>query len=342
MSADEVMAVDPSGQLDDVLTLPSQLRDALFRVESARIEPFEASGLVVCGMGGSAVGGILARAALGDRRRRGMLVVRDYGLPPWTPFDNVVLCSSYSGETEETLAGFEAAEVMGIRRIVATTGGKLAEGARKAKVPVVGIPSGMQPRAAVGYMFTVAAEVAALSDVADPIRTEIDSAAAQLEESKDDLLARAAEIAERLDGTVPLIYGCDLTEPVAYRWKTQINENAKLAAFSGELPEINHNEIVGWQDATNTAPFSAVFLADSDQHPRERQRIDLSAGLLDDRAAAVIRVETVGETRTARMLWGVMLGDLVSIQLAARRGVDPEPIELLDRLKAELGQPGDA
>jgi len=230
---------------------------------------------------------------------------------------------------------------MGAPRIVATTGGKLAEAARRAKVPVVGIPSGMQPRAAVGYMFTVAAEVATLTGVSDAIRTEIDSAAAQLEAATDDLLAKASEIAGRLDGTVPLIYGCDLTEPVAYRWKTQFNENAKLAAFSAELPEMNHNEIVGWQDGTNTAPFSAVFLADSDQHPRERQRIELTAGLLEDRAAAVVLVETEGETRTGRMLWSVMLGDLVSLQLAARRGVDPGPIELLDRLKEELGQPGE-
>lgn len=339
--ASAIREVDATGQLDHVLALPEHLRDALWRVESAQITPFEASGLVVCGMGGSGVGGALARAAFGDRLQKPLLVVRDYELAPWTPLDHAVLCSSYSGNTEETLACFDAAEALGTPRIVATIGGALADAARRAKVPVVGIPSGMQPRAAVGYMFAVAAEVAALVGAAPAIRTEIDSAAAQLEQARDGLLERAGEIAEQLEGTVPLVYGCDLTEPVAYRWKTQLNENSKLPAFAGELPEMNHNEIVGWGDPAGTASFSAIFLTDRDQHPRERQRFELTAELIEPHAAASVTIETEGETRTGRLLWAVMLGDLVSLQLAARRGVDPAPIELLERLKYELGRPGD-
>jgi glucose/mannose-6-phosphate isomerase len=340
-AAAAIRHVDPTGQLDDVLALPEHLRDALWRVESARIGRIETSGLVACGMGGSGIGGALARAALGDRLQKPMLVVRDYELASWTPLDHAVLCSSYSGDTEETLACFDAAEALGTPRIVATTGGALAEAARRARVPVVGLPSGLQPRAAVGYMFAVATEVAALVGAASGIRTEVDSAAAQLEQSTGALLDRAAAIAERLDGTVPLIYGCDLTESVAYRWKSQCNENAKLAAFAGELPEMNHNEIVAWGDPADGARFSAVFLTDRDQHPRERQRFELTARLVEPNAAAVVTVETEGETRTGRLLWSVMLGDLVSLHLAARRGVDPAAIDVLERLKDELGRPGD-
>jgi glucose/mannose-6-phosphate isomerase len=340
-AAAAIREVDPTGQLNDVLALPEHLRDALWRVESARIDPIEATGLVACGMGGSGIGGALARAALGDRLQKPMLVVRDYELASWTPLDHVVLCSSYSGDTEETLACFDAAEALGTPRIVATTGGALAESARRVGVPVVGLPSGLQPRAAVGYMFAVATEVAALVGAASGIRTEVDSAAAQLEQSTSALLDRAAEIAERLDGTVPLIYGCDLTEPVAYRWKTQCNENAKLAAFAGELPEMNHNEIVAWANPVDGSRFSAVFLTDADQHPRERQRFELTARLIEPDAAAVVTVETEGETRTGRLLWSVLLGDLVSLHLAARRGVDPAAVDVLERLKDELGRPGD-
>ncbi|MET0926295.1 MAG: bifunctional phosphoglucose/phosphomannose isomerase, partial [Solirubrobacterales bacterium] len=159
---DAIRATDPSGQLDDVLALPDHLRDALWRVESAALEPEEASGLIVCGMGGSAIGAVLARAALGDRLVRPMLVFRDYELPPWTATDRAVLCTSYSGDTEETLACFEAAEIVGARRYAATTGGALAEAARAADVPVIGLPGGLQPRHSVGYGFTVACEVAAL------------------------------------------------------------------------------------------------------------------------------------------------------------------------------------
>ena len=330
-----IRAIDPSNQLDDVLALPEHLRDALWRVESAALEPFDVRGLIVCGMGGSAIGGVLARAALGDRLGLPMLIFRDYELPPWTSPDRAILCSSYSGDTEEMLACFDAAEAIGAHRIVATTGGALAEAARRADVPVIGLPGGLQPRHSVGYGFTVACEIAALLGAAPGMRTEIDTAAAHLEEGRDSLIAKAGEIAEQLTGSVPLIYGCDVTVPVAYRWKTQINENAKQHAFDHQLPELDHNEIVGWS-ADGPAQFAAVFLTDSDQHPRQRERAELTAKLIEPSATAVVFAETEGETRLERLLWGVMVGDLVSLHLAAHNCVDPGPIEMIDRLKQEL------
>lgn len=334
-----IREVDSAGQLDDVLEMPDHLRDALWRFESAGITPFEATGLVVCGMGGSGVGGSLARAALGDRMLKPMLIIRDYELAPWTPGGHAVLCCSYSGNTEETLGCFAAAEALGNRRLVATTGGALADSAREAGVPVIGIPAGLQPRAAVGYLFAIAAEAAVLIEAAPAIRMDIDGAAAWLELQRDALIERSAEIASRIQGTVPVIYGCDLTAPVAYRWKTQINENAKQPAFNAELPEMDHNEIVGWDPGAGCGPFSAVFLEDSDQHPRERERAELTAKLIEPAAESVIQIETEGETRTARLLWAVMLGDLISLHLAAARGVDPSPVEVIERLKDELGRP---
>jgi glucose/mannose-6-phosphate isomerase len=333
-------AVDPSGQLDDVLSLPEHLSDALWRFESAGMKPIEdATGLIVCGMGGSAVGGILARAALGDRLLKSLMVIRDYELPPWAPQQHVALCCSYSGNTEETLACFEAADALGLRRITATTGGKLAEAARAADVPVIGVPSGLQPRAAVGYSFAIAAEAAALVGAAPAIRTDIDGASAWLSDQSDALADRAAEIAGQLEGAVPLIYGSDLTGAVAYRWKTQVNENAKWPAFSAELPEVDHNEIVGWDPAAGVGPFAAVFLSDRDQHPRQRERAELTARMIGPAAQAVVQVETEGETRAARLLWAVLLGDLVSLHLAGARGVDPQPVEVIDELKRRLGDP---
>jgi glucose/mannose-6-phosphate isomerase len=335
VNLDEIRAIDPSGQLDDVLALPDHVRDALWRVESTMLDPADVSGLIVCGMGGSAIGGVLARAAMGDSLNQPMLVYRDYELPPWTQPDRAVLCSSYSGETEETLAAFAAAEAVGATRYVATTGGRLAESAREAGVPVIGLPAGLQPRHAVGYGFTVACEVAALLGVAAGMRTQIDTAAAHLEDDRDEIVAQAGEIAEQLAGTVPLIYGCELTVPAAYRWKTQINENAKQHAFEHQLPELDHNEIVGWSPNGGDR-FSAVFLGDSDQHPRQRERADLTAKLIEPASAAVVRVETEGETRVERLLRAVLLGDLVSLHLAAHNGVDPGPIEMIDQLKEQL------
>src|SRR3954451_18882742 len=252
--------------IDDVLGIPDQLRDALWRIESARLEPFEADGLLVCGMGGSAIGGNLANAALGDERTKPLMVIRGYALPSWATPDWAVLCSSYSGETEETLACFAAAEALGARRIVVSTGGALVDQARAAAVPVVGLPGIFQPRAAIAYMFTAAAEVAALCGAAPRIHTEIDAAAAFLAEQTGELRRRAAEIAAQLEDPLPLIYGVDLTGPVPRRWKTQANENAKIPCFYSELPEADHNEICGWTERAAEARLAAVFLEDRDQN----------------------------------------------------------------------------
>lgn len=322
--------------IDDVLAIPDQLRDALWRVESACLEATEAAGVLVCGMGGSAIGGDLAAAALGARLTRPLVTVRGYELPSWATPAWTVLCSSYSGATEETLACFAAAEALGARRIVASTGGSLVEGAREAGVPVVGLPGVFQPRAAVAYMFTIAAEVAALAGVAPRVHTEIDAAAAFLEAERESLRFRAEEIAGLLKGTAPVVYGAGLTAPVARRWKTQLNENAKLPAFFAELPEADHNEICGWTTAEEARGIAAVFLEDRDQHPREARRFELTAEAVADSGATAVRVESAGETRVARLLWATMLGDLVSLRLAEARGVDPLEIAALERLKAAL------
>ncbi len=343
LDSEAIAAVDASRQLDDIVALPDHLRDALWRVESANLQPHDATGgLIVAGMGGSAVGGALARAALGDRALRPIVVIRGYGLPPWTAPESTVLCSSYSGDTEETLAAYEAAGALGARRIVATTGGKLAAAARAESVPVIPLPGGFQPRAAVGYSLVVALEVAALSGAGEGLHSEIDVAAARTEELIGSWAPGGAhdefpkELARGLHQTIPQIAGSSLTAPIAYRWKCQFNENAKIPAFSHEIPELDHNEIVGWQGAGELGRFSAVFLDDSDLHPRIRQRIELTRGLIAGEAAATFRVESVGESAIERLLSLVFLGDLVSLYLAVLRGLDPGPVPAIERLKSTL------
>ena len=336
-------AVDASRQIDDILGLPEHLRDALWRVESAKLERHDApGGLIVAGMGGSAIGGALARAALGDRASRPIIVMRDYGVPSWTTPDATVLCASYSDNTEETLAAFEGAGALGARRVVATTGGKLDAAAREEGVPVIPLPGAFQPRAAVGYALVIALEVAASCSAAESLHSEIDVAAAHTEEllaewgpdGAEDSLPK--QLARGLHGTIPQIAGAGLTAPIAYRWKTQLNENAKIPAFSSELPELDHNEIAGWAGAAELGAFSTVFLDDSDLHPRIRQRIELTRGLIGANAAGSFRVESRGETRLERLVSLVLLGDLVSLYLAVLRGIDPTPVDAIERLKSAL------
>ncbi len=324
--------------LDAVRAIPDHLRDALWRIETARAPSMEAPAAVVCGIGGSAIGGDLAAAALSDRLTKPVLVARGYEFPPWVPAGSAVLCSSYSGDTEETLACYSAAEALGAQRLVATTGGELAEVARRDGVPVIGLPAGLQPRAAVGYMFSVAAELVALALAGPRIHTEIDAAASHLGATREAAESHAAELAGAIGDAAVVIYGTDLTGPVAYRWKCQVNENAKRPAFSAVLPEADHNELEGWTGA-GEGRFAAIFLEDRDQHPRERKRIELTAKAIEPHAASVARLETEGETRTERVLHAVMLGDLLSLELAKSGGVDPMPVEAIERFKTELGDP---
>jgi glucose/mannose-6-phosphate isomerase len=345
ITRETIASVDASGQLDDILALPEHLRDALWRVESAIMQDWDTpAGLVVAGMGGSAIGGALARAALGDHASRPIFVTRAYGLPPWTTPDTMVLCASYSGETEETLACYESAGALGAKRTVVTTGGRLAEMARADGVPVIPLPGGFQPRAAVAYMIVASLEVAALCGAGPRLTSEIDVAASHVEQlvaewgpdAPEDSLAK--EVARGLVGTTPVIVGAGLTTPIAYRWKTQINENAKQPAFAGELPELDHNEIAGWEGAGEVGRFSSVFLDDSDTHPRVKQRIELSERLAAANAVRSFRLQTHGQTAIERVISLVLLGDLVSIYLAALRGVDPSPVRVLDELKASLAK----
>jgi glucose/mannose-6-phosphate isomerase len=343
LSAEAVAAVDTSGEVNDILSLPEQLRDALWRVESANLTASDAAGgMVVAGMGGSAIGGLLAREVLGDRASRPIAVARDYGLPGWTTPETTVLCASYSGNTEETLAAYEAAGALGARRIVATTGGKLAEAARAEQVPVIPLPGGFQPRTAVAYSLVIALEVAGLCGAGERLHSEIDVAAGHAErlakewgpDSRNDSLAK--ELARGLHGTVPQITGAGLSAPVAYRWKCQLNANAKIPAFNSELPEVDHTEIVGWAGAAELGRFSAVFFDDSDMHPRVRQRLELTRGLIASSGAPTFTIESIGETRLERLISLVLLGDLVSLYIAVLRGVNPSPVDVIEQLKHAL------
>jgi glucose/mannose-6-phosphate isomerase len=343
LDAAAVAAVDSTGQVADVLDLPEQLRDALWRVDSAAVAPADApGGLIVAGMGGSAIGGRLAAAALGPRLRRPLAVADGYALPGWAGPDTLVLCSSYSGTTEETLAAYDDAGARGAPRLVATTGGPLAERARRDGVPIVPLPGGFQPRAAVAYGLVAALEAAALCGAAPSVREEVEAAAALAErlvaewgpDGPEDGAAKA--LARRLHGTVPVVCGAEAAAAAAYRWKSQVNENAGVPAFWSPLPEADHNEVVGWPAAGDLGSFSAVFLEDPGAHPRNVLRVELTAEQAAAGTTVVERVAARGEGPLERVVSLVLLGDLVSLYLAVLRGKDPAAVPPIDALKAAL------
>jgi glucose/mannose-6-phosphate isomerase len=345
LDPDTIAAVDGSDLLADIVGLPEHVRDAKWKVESAQLTEWDSpGGLIVAGMGGSGIGGKLARAMLGDHASRPILTASTYGLPAWTTPDTTVLCASYSGNTEETLACYEAAGALGARRVVVTSGGRIAELARADGVPVIPVAGGFQPRAAVAYMTVAALEVAGLCGAGPRMGSELDVAADHLEQLVVEWGAEGPEdsesktLARGLADSVAVIAGSGVTLPIAYRWKTQINENAKIPAFAHELPELDHNEIVGWQNAAALGRFAAVFLDDADTHPRVQQRIALTRELVAEQATATYVVASRGVTAVERVFSLVLLGDLVSLYMAVLRGVDPTPVDVIEQLKGELAK----
>jgi glucose/mannose-6-phosphate isomerase len=340
LTREAIAAADPSDMLGEVLAQPHQVADALWRSDAAGVpRRYMDGGLVVCGMGGSAIGGDLGRAAIGGRAGRPLRVVRGYDLVPWMAGDALVLCSSYSGNTEETLACFQKAGALGAPRVVITTGGELARLAREDGVPVIGVPSGMQPRAAVVYMTLATLHCAAAAGVCEPLTAEAEGAATLLgslsEEWGPDAPedSQAKSLARALVGTVPVVYGAGVTAAIATRWKTQINENVKQPAVAGALPEANHNDICAWERADEFGRWSAVLLDDAELHPQLRRRIELTADVVGAHGHIVA---TRGTTPVERILSLVFLGDLVSVYMAALAGVDPTPVAVLERFKGEL------
>ena len=299
-------------------------------------------GVIVAGMGGSAAGARLAIAALGARLTAPLVVADGYRLPGWAGPNTLVFTSSYSGNTEETLSAYSDAVERGAPRLVATTGGGLAERAGRDGVAVIPLPTGFQPRAAIGYALVAALEAAALGGAAPSVRDEIIAAAELAEllvqewgpDAPED--SPAKQIALALHGTVPVIVGAELAGAAAYRWKCQLNENAALPAFASILPEADHNEVVGWDAAKPLGRFSYVSLEDPGAHPRNALRANLTADIAKTGADPVLHITARGESPVERLVSLLVLGDLVTVYSAILREADPVDIPAIDGIKAAL------
>jgi glucose/mannose-6-phosphate isomerase len=330
--------------------LPRQ-RTAGFAVATATLRaappPPSPRGVVICGMGGSAIGADLVLAALPDLPVPAA-VVRGYRLPAWTGPETLVIPVSYSGDTEETLACAAQALAAGSPCACVASGGGLAAFADEQRLSLLRVPGGGQPRAAVGYLAMSLLATLAWAGLCGDYGPDVSEAAALLREGNsslgpdtDDDANAAKRLARRCLRRQAIVYGAGLTVPAARRWKGQINENAKAPAFFNEIPELNHNELMGWTSLPDvTAGTVAVFLDDAGEDARLRRRADLTARELAHRGVVVERASSRGTSRLARVFSLVQLGDYASVYLALLYGVDPTPVTAIQELKAELA--GDA
>jgi glucose/mannose-6-phosphate isomerase len=329
-----VAAADPSGMADAIAGMADQLRVGEQVGAEAGVRVALPGAVVIAAMGGSAMGGELLRALVAGECPVPITRVRGFRVPHWAGPGTLVLCVSYSGRTRETLACAEQARRQGANLLVVGSGGPLVERAREWRVACAQVPEAVatgQPRAALGYLFGAMAGAFGACGLSS---TGLASAAAEGVEDVDR--GAALELGERLAPTVPLIYGAGPMGAVAYRWKTQMNENAKMHAFSHALPELAHNEVVGWEGAP-PGRFAAVFLSDPGQ-PDVRASIEATGRLIEGGAALVEIVDARGDTPAARAFSLVAHGDWASYGAALRRGVDPTPVRNIDVLKQVLTQ----
>lgn len=338
---------DPSDMLGKVIAFPKQMGEA-WRigadfVASAELPRGSFARVVVCGMGGSAIGGDLARSFLGERAAAPVMVSRDYGLARNMARDALVIVSSYSGNTGETLASYDAARAAGAKIVAVTSGGELAKRCERDGVPACRIPGGMPPRSAIGFSLFPMLHILRACGAAEFSDDEYNEALAAARERCDAYAPEhahnaAIELAHRIHGHTPFVYAApSLLDGVARRWACQINENGKSLAHFAYLPELNHNEIVGWEASTDLMAKIVIFsLEDRDDQPMTRRQTGISLNIIGPLAAHVERLETPGGGRLARMLSMMLLGDFASVYLAYLNGVDPTPVSKIDRLKKEL------
>jgi glucose/mannose-6-phosphate isomerase len=285
------------------------------------------SAVVIAGMGGSAMGGELLRALVASDCPVPMTGVRGFDIPVWARPGTLAVLVSYSGDTAETLECARQAHRQGASLLCVGSGGELGRLAAEWDAPFARVPGGLQPRAALGYLFGALAGAFGRIGLCAP-RIAVEGAAGVDAVDRD----AAAALGERLAPTVPLVYGAGALAAVAYRWKTQFNENAKMHAFSHAFPEFDHNEIVGWEGAV-PGRFSAVILRDTGDRPDTVRRIDAAVDLIRDDAAVVEVVDARGETPAARALNALAYGDWASYAAALARDVDPTPVERIQAFK---------
>lgn len=303
---------------------------------------FDVKNIVFAGMGGSALAAELAKVWPGFSVP--FEVCRNYTVPAYVTSDTLVIASSYSGNTEETVAACNDALDKGAHVLVIASGGELAKIASEKNLPLLELPTDLQPRHAVLYSFkalvTILEEAGFLNEEQASVTLHktaefLKGALASWGPStptKDNL---AKQIAEHMAGKTPIIYG-GLLYPAAYKWKINCNENAKNTAWCNQYSEFNHNEFLGWSSHPIEKPFAVFDLISSFDHPQIKKRFVLSDKLLSGKRPKAWQIAAEGETVLEELLWAVALGDMTSIYLALLNGVNPTPVDLIEKLKKEL------
>jgi len=344
---ERVKEVDRSDMLGDLVKTPDYCRDAIKRAKQVSVpERVNPKNIVVVGMGGSAIGGEILHDWLRDTLPIPIEVCRDYTLPAYVNKDTLVFVNSYSGNTEETLTAFLTAIHRKCTVTAVTSGGQLGSFCKKLQVPHMIIPSGLQPRVAIPYMFfplpVLMEKLGIISNIDDELEEAIQVLERVAKANAPDVPTnnnRAKQLAQELMETIPVIYGFRQYSSIAQRLKAQFNENSKVPSKSEVFPELNHNETVGYEAPESlTKKLSIILIRDPQEPPEIRNRIETTTNLVFDRANKVLEIWAEGKGKLAKMFSVMCTGDFASVYLAILQNKDPTPVNIIVRVKSELAK----
>jgi len=347
LDREEIAKYDSAGMLKRILKLPEQLVQAqtISKASELKFKSTQILNVCVTGMGGSAISGDIVRCNLADRLKIPFYVNRYYKLPNFVNENSLVLVSSYSGNTEETLEAYNDACRRDANVICITSGGILGERARAQGHPIFTLPCGYPPRSALGYLtvpILYCLYAAELIPEPDKELYETINLLQRLsrEYHPDSESNLAKEISYKLKDKVPLIYASVFGfEAVALRWKGQLSENSEVVAFFNLFPELNHNEIMGWGPLRKiNQEFQVIYLKDREDHTQVIKRMAVTKEILEKEIGPIIEVESKGESLIARIFSLLFLGDMVSLYLAILNRVNPTLVRKIDYLKQRLSE----
>jgi glucose/mannose-6-phosphate isomerase len=342
-------------KLDDLQGYPGWDRlDMLHQIDSFvrhikesigyKVEPLTGvSNICLCGIGGSAMCGDILIDYLAPICDRNVTVVRSVSLPKWVSIGTLVVVISYSGNTKEALDIFQDSTSRGLKTVCITSGGELLRRAKEKNVPFVLVPPGIQPRAALGYLLGSAAVVLDSAGACSPVNAISEvipfamSAREKLAPSVPISGNPAKKIALALEGHVPIVYCPRSIRSVGVRWQNQISENAKVVAFTGEIPEMNHNQMVGWLSGYGVSKLKPVFIVPSALEPTINKMTMVTIQMFNERGMDPVVVQLEGTTLMENLIYGLILGDMVSYYIARLSGVDPTPVDVIGEFKNRIG-----